>query len=75
MSLLEKNRMKNLLMSIQGYFDKDKSTPMKLDPKTATVKEFFKKYDLSDETRDFMIHAMALDTNNDCLDKPAYETF
>lgn len=46
-----------------------------MDPKTHTVREFFKAYNLDDETRDFIIHSMALYFNDDCLDKPAYECF
>lgn len=48
---------------------------MKMDPKKATVREFFKEYNLDDETRDFMIHSMALFHNEDCMDQPAYDTF
>ena len=40
---------------------------MKLDPKEATVDEFFKKYNLEENTRNFIVHAMALNCNDDCL--------
>lgn len=73
MGLFEKKRMSNLLESIGQYFEKN--TPMKMDPKVHTVREFFKTYNLDDETRDFIIHSMALYFNDDCLDKPAYECF
>lgn len=75
MKLLEKKRMAELLQSINDYYDEDVKKPMKLDPKVATVEEFFKAYKLEDDTRDFMVHAMALEKNMDCLTAPAYETF
>ncbi|CAL5990673.1 Rab_GDP dissociation inhibitor [Hexamita inflata] len=75
MGIFEKKRMADLLQSINDYFDPDKKKPMKMDPKKNTVKEFFAEYGLDDETRDFIVHAMSLATNMDCLNKPAYETF
>jgi len=38
----------------------DKKPMGKLDPKKNTVREFFTEYNFDDETRDFIIHAMAL---------------
>lgn len=46
MGLFEKKRMANLLSSITAYFDKQE--PMKKDPKTVTVREFFKDFKLDD---------------------------
>ena len=74
LGMFEKNRMRHLMQDISNYFS-EKKTPMKLDPKEATVDDFFKKYNLEDNTRNFIVHAMALDCNDDCLTKPAYETF
>lgn len=38
------------------------------------MKTVFKKYELEDNTLDFVGHAVALNTNDNFLEKPAIET-
>jgi Rab GDP dissociation inhibitor len=45
-----------------------------MDIKKITIKEAFTKFDLSENTIDFLGHAVALYDNDDYFDKPAIET-
>jgi Rab GDP dissociation inhibitor len=60
MGMFEKKRMGDLLQAIGDFFNEEHK-PMNMDPKTATVEDFFKSYKLDNETMDFIVHAMALD--------------
>lgn len=72
MGVFEKKRMGDLLQAIGDYFNEEHK-PFSLDPKKATLAEFFKAYKLDPETADFIVHAMALEQNDDCMSQPAYE--
>lgn len=66
MGVFEKKRMGDLLQAIGDYFNEEHK-PFSLDPKKATLAEFFKAYKLDPETADFIVHAMALEQNDDCM--------
>eukprot|EP00768_Dysnectes_brevis_P000694 gnl/Dysnectes_brevis/1154_a1288_3827.p1 GENE.gnl/Dysnectes_brevis/1154_a1288_3827~~gnl/Dysnectes_brevis/1154_a1288_3827.p1 ORF type:complete len:491 (+),score=204.07 gnl/Dysnectes_brevis/1154_a1288_3827:22-1473(+) len=70
MTLFEKRRMKNLLEYIQHY----EQDPEGHEPSRTTMRELYASYKLSENTQDFMGHAMALYTTNEYLDQPALET-
>ena len=41
---------------------------MKVDLKETKLADVFKLYKFDDETRNFLVHCMALELNDDCLE-------
>ena len=68
MGMIEKTRFKKFMTFIQDYEVKDPKTQNGLSPK-APFKDFLKKYNLEENTIDFVGHAVALYTNDDYLEK------
>ncbi|KAH0572625.1 Rab GDP dissociation inhibitor [Spironucleus salmonicida] len=65
MGLFEKKRMGSFLQDINDYLYNNK--PMKLDPTKCTCSELFDSYKFEPGTREFLLHAMALQTNDMAL--------
>lgn len=79
MGLFEKKRMANLFEYVTS-FEENPSATSNLSsqgktPATATCNEYFDAYKLSDSTKEFIGHAMALELDDEYLHKPALETF
>jgi Rab GDP dissociation inhibitor len=53
----------------------DQSTWGKLDPKTNTMAEYYKKFGLDDNSADFLGHAVGMYRDDSYLSRPASETF
>lgn len=60
MGLLEKRRCKNFFQYIQNFDETKPETWKKIDAKTSPFSVITKKYDLEENTVDFIGHAMAL---------------
>jgi len=74
MGILEKRRCGKYLEFVGDYELEDPKTHKGYDLTKMTNRALFKEYGLSDETIDFLGHAMALNTNDEYLDHPALET-
>ncbi|KAJ6254245.1 guanosine nucleotide diphosphate dissociation inhibitor [Anaeramoeba flamelloides] len=75
MGMMEKRRFKNFLQYVQDlYFKEKKALKKGYDLDKMTMKELFKKYNLDDNTIDFIGHAMALHREDSYLERPARET-
>lgn len=74
MGLLEKNRCKNFFVFIQKYDPENVKTHGGLDLAKAPFSALIKKFDLADNTVDFIGHAVALYTDDSFIDRPAIET-
>jgi len=74
MGLFEKRRCKNFLSWIDKYDQANPETYKKIDPKNVSMNEFYKKFELENNTIDFVGHAVALYTNDDYLEKPAIDS-
>ncbi len=73
MGLFEKNRCRKFLQFAQDFEMKDPKTYGGYDPK-APFKDLVAQFGLETNTIDFIGHAVALFTNDDFLERPAYET-
>jgi Rab GDP dissociation inhibitor len=72
LSLTDKGRMKTFLSAIYNY-DPEKNDPK--DPfKNKTMKEVYKSYGISEDSIDFLGHAVALEDNDDYVNQPAIPT-
>lgn len=75
LGFFEKRSFKNFLQFVDLY-DKDKSSTYMSGKRMdqVTMKELYDWYSLSENTNSFTGHAMALETNDDYLHKPAEPT-
>jgi len=73
MGLFEKRRFRNFLVYVQDYEEKDPATHKNRDLSTMTGADLFKDFGLSDETIDFVGHAIALHTTDAYLRQPAVD--
>jgi len=71
MGLFEKRRCGKFLEFVAEYEVDDVKTHKGWDLKRKTTRELFSEFGLSKETIEFVGHAMALESNDDYLDKPA----
>eukprot|EP01006_Ploeotia_vitrea_P058489 TRINITY_DN69532_c0_g1_i1.p1 TRINITY_DN69532_c0_g1~~TRINITY_DN69532_c0_g1_i1.p1 ORF type:complete len:446 (+),score=107.46 TRINITY_DN69532_c0_g1_i1:30-1367(+) len=75
MGLFEKRRAGKFLEWVSNYDEKDKKTHNDLpDLRTITMAECFKKFKLEPKTQDFMGHAAALQTTDEYMQQPAWDT-
>jgi len=71
MSLMEKRRVKNFFVYIQNYDAAIPKTHEGIDINVEPFSKLVKKYGLEDNSVDFIGHALALNVNDDFMDKPA----
>ena len=70
MGLFEKRRFKNFLQFVQMYDPEDPKTHKKeFDPKTGSMRECYRVYDLDENVADFTGHALALYLDDEYIDK------
>nr|CAB3461453.1 unnamed protein product [Digitaria exilis] len=74
MGLFEKRRARNFFIYVQDYNEADPKTHQGLDLTRVTTRELIAKYGLSDDTVDFIGHALALHRDDRYLDEPALDT-
>jgi len=74
MGILEKRRCGSFLSYVGEYEEDDPKTHKGYDLKKMTAAELFNKYGLSNDTIDFLGHAMALYFDDEYLKLPALET-
>jgi Rab GDP dissociation inhibitor len=74
MGLFEKRRARNFFIYVQDYDEADPKTHQGLDLTTMTTRELIAKYGLSDDTVDFIGHALALHRDDRYLNEPAIDT-
>jgi Rab GDP dissociation inhibitor len=73
MGLLEKNRCKNFFVYVQKYDPENPKTHGGLDLTKVNFSALIKKFDLAENTVDFIGHAVALYTDDTFIDRPAIE--
>ena len=73
MSFMEKRRCQKFFTYVANYDPKNPKTFEGMDLKTLNFKALIKKFDLEDNTVDFLGHAVALYTNDDFINRPAIE--
>eukprot|EP00742_Colponemidia_sp_Colp-10_P000341 GILJ01000378.1.p1 GENE.GILJ01000378.1~~GILJ01000378.1.p1 ORF type:complete len:473 (-),score=80.50 GILJ01000378.1:148-1521(-) len=71
MGFWEKKRCRKFLMFVQGYEANDPSTHQGMDLNRMSTREFFAKFQLEENTIDFIGHALALYPDEAYLDQPA----
>jgi Rab GDP dissociation inhibitor len=69
MGMLEKPRFINFINFVVNWNEADKGTLQGLDPKRHTMAQVYQKYGLSESTIDFIGHAVALQNNDEYLQK------
>lgn len=69
----EKKRLRDFILFVQDFDEKDPSSWKGFDGNKNTANQLFEKYSLSDGTKDFIGHALALFRDDDYLTKPAIE--
>ncbi|EFJ43337.1 hypothetical protein VOLCADRAFT_83359 [Volvox carteri f. nagariensis] len=74
MGLFEKRRARNFFLYVQDYEESDPKTHKGLDLKRMTMSELYKQYDLSEDTQDFIGHALGLHRDDAYLTQPALAT-
>ncbi|KAF6990209.1 hypothetical protein CFC21_012358 [Triticum aestivum] len=74
MGLFEKRRARNFFIYVQDYNDADPRTHQGLDLTRMTTRELIAKHGLSDDTIDFIGHALALHRDDRYLSEPAIDT-
>ncbi|KAL1544354.1 guanosine nucleotide diphosphate dissociation inhibitor-like protein [Salvia divinorum] len=71
MGLFEKRRARKFFVFVQDFDESDPKTHHGMDLSTITARELISKYELEDNTIDFIGHALALHFSDEYLDKPA----
>eukprot|EP00906_Rhabdomonas_costata_P015865 RCo022747 len=74
MGLFEKRRAAKFLSWVQDYEPNDPKTHKGLNLRQKPIRELFKDYGLEPKTVEFLGHAVALETNDSYLDRPAHDT-
>lgn len=74
MGMFEKKRLGNFYSAMDKIVIDDPKTWGDFDFYKKTCLEFFKKHSLEENTIDFLGHAVALETNDGYLSRPAIET-
>ncbi|KAM3377479.1 Guanosine nucleotide diphosphate dissociation inhibitor 1 [Capsicum chinense] len=73
MGLFEKRRARKFFLYVQDFDESDPKTHEGMDLNKITAKEFIAKYELEDDTIDFIGHALALFTDDNYLAQPAMD--
>lgn len=73
MGLFEKRRAWKLFVFVQEFEESDPKTHEGMDLNSITAMELITKYELEDDTIDFIGHALALNFNDSYLDQPAMD--
>ncbi|XP_042058687.1 guanosine nucleotide diphosphate dissociation inhibitor At5g09550-like [Salvia splendens] len=71
MGLFEKRRARKFFVFVQDFDESDPKTHHGMDLDTITARELISKYELEDDTIEFIGHALALHFSDEYLDKPA----
>lgn len=71
MGLFEKRRARKFFIFVQDFDENNPKTHHGMDLTTTTARQLISKYELEDDTIDFIGHALALHFSDDYLDKPA----
>jgi Rab GDP dissociation inhibitor len=74
MGMFEKKRVINLYKMIENFKVDDEKTWKGIDVRKAPMKDVFAKYNLEENTIDFLGHAVALHHQDTYLYEPAIET-
>ncbi|KAJ8477693.1 hypothetical protein OPV22_021420 [Ensete ventricosum] len=74
MGLLEKRRARNFFIYVQNYDESDPKTHQGLNLSRVTTRQLISKYGLSDNTTEFIGHALALHRDDQYLNEPALDT-
>lgn len=74
MGLFEKKRLATFYKQLSQMDFNDPATWNKFDIKKETFAALYKKYGLEENTIDFLGHAVALELNDDYINRPAIET-
>lgn len=74
MGLWEKKRLGSFYKALSGINFSDSKTWGGFDIMKGTMGELYKKYGLEENTIDFLGHAVALELNDDYINRPAIET-
>uniref|UniRef100_A0A3Q3KD61 Rab GDP dissociation inhibitor n=1 Tax=Monopterus albus TaxID=43700 RepID=A0A3Q3KD61_MONAL len=74
MGMFEKRRFRKFLVFVANFDENDPKTFEGVDPKTITMRDVYKKFDLGQDVIDFTGHALALYRTDDYLDVPCLET-
>eukprot|EP00406_Dinophysis_acuminata_P004798 CAMPEP_0179230836 /NCGR_PEP_ID=MMETSP0797-20121207/11036_1 /TAXON_ID=47934 /ORGANISM="Dinophysis acuminata, Strain DAEP01" /LENGTH=457 /DNA_ID=CAMNT_0020937911 /DNA_START=111 /DNA_END=1484 /DNA_ORIENTATION=- len=69
MGILEKPRFMNFLQFVANWDDDDTSTHQQINPRGHSMRQVYEKFGLQEATIDFVGHAVALQCNDDYLDK------
>lgn len=70
MGLFEKRRFRKFLVYVANFDENDPRTMEGVDPKTTTMRDIYKKFDLSQDVIDFTGHSLALYRTDEYLDQP-----
>ncbi|KZV50939.1 rab GDP dissociation inhibitor alpha-like [Dorcoceras hygrometricum] len=73
MGLFEKRRARKFFIFVQEFEESNPKTHEGMNLDTITAKELIAKYELEDDTIDFIGHALALHSNDSYLDQPAMD--
>ncbi|PRQ24316.1 putative GDP dissociation inhibitor, FAD/NAD(P)-binding domain-containing protein [Rosa chinensis] len=73
MGLFEKRRARKFFIYVQDFEESDPKSHEGLDLHKVTARELISKYELEDDTIDFIGHALALHIDDSYLDEPAME--
>lgn len=60
MGMFEKRRFRKFLVFVANFDENDPKTFEGVDPKTTTMRDVYKKFDLGQDVIDFTGHALAL---------------
>lgn len=74
MGIFEKRRCRKFLLYVQEYKEEDSKTYQGYNLRTMTMMNLFKEFGLSDDTIDFIGHAIANHLNDSYLNAPALDT-
>ncbi|KXZ54169.1 hypothetical protein GPECTOR_5g266 [Gonium pectorale] len=74
MGIFEKRRARNFFLYVQDYEEADPKTHKGLDLTKMSMADLYKYFDLSEDTQDFVGHALALHRDDAYLTQPALPT-
>ncbi|KAK3547181.1 hypothetical protein QTP86_015748 [Hemibagrus guttatus] len=74
MGMFEKRRFRKFLVFVANFDENDPKTLEGVDPRSTTMRDVYKKFDLGQDVIDFTGHALALYRTDDYLDQPCLES-
>uniref|UniRef100_A0A672YP84 Rab GDP dissociation inhibitor n=1 Tax=Sphaeramia orbicularis TaxID=375764 RepID=A0A672YP84_9TELE len=74
MGMFEKRRFRKFLVFVANFDENDPKTFEGVDPKTTTMRDVYKKFDLGQDVIDFTGHALALYRTDEYLDHACLDT-